>query len=122
MKKHSSKEKSPKRSKAALEPDPVTIGIDLGDKTSRYCALTGSSDKGEEGSVATTRKAMAQKFGAMPACRIAIEVGGHSRWVSQLLASFGYGVIGAKAVEIKANPGGSRKNDQMDAAMLAGLA
>src|SRR5580704_15526228 len=122
MKKHSSSEKSPKRGKAALERDPVTIGIDLGDKTSWYCALTGSSDKGVEGSVATTRKAMAQKFGAMPACRVAIEVGGHSRWVSQLLASFGHEVIVANAREVKAITASSRKNDQMDARMLARLA
>ena len=122
MKKHSSSEKSPKRGKAALERDPVTIGIDLGDKTSWYCALTGSSDKGVEGSVATTRKAMAQKFGAMPTCRVAIEVGGHSRWVSQLLASFGHEVIVANAREVKAITASSRKNDQMDARMLARLA
>jgi transposase len=122
MKKHSSSEKSPRRSKAAPGTDPVTIGIDLGDKTSRYCALIGSSDKGVEGSVATTRKTMTQKFGAMPACRIAIEVGGHSRWVSQLLASFGHEVIVANAREVKAITASSRKDDQMDARMLARLA
>lgn len=122
MKKHNSNEKSPRRGKAALKHDPVTIGIDLGDKTSRYCGLTGSSDKGVEGSLVTTRKAMAQKFGAMPACRIAIEVGGHSRWVSQLLASFGHEVIVANAREVKAITASSRKNDQMDARMLARLA
>jgi transposase len=65
---------------------------------------------------------MTQKFGAMPACRMAIEVGGHSRRVSQLLASFGHEVIVANAREVKAITASSRKTDQMDARMLARLA
>ena len=56
---------------------PITIGMDLGDKISRYCAL-GDEDQVLEGSVATTKKAMLQKFAGMRRCRIAIEVGTQS--------------------------------------------
>jgi len=56
-----------------------TIGMDLGDKTSRYCVLGASGAVVEEGSVATSRKGMTQVFGRMGRCRIAIEVGTHSR-------------------------------------------
>ena len=53
---------------------PITIGMDLGDKTSRYCALDSSGEVVKEGSVATAKKGMMQLFGAMQRCRIAIEV------------------------------------------------
>jgi transposase len=85
MKKNSTVGQSPKR--AADRPEgPITIGLDLGDKTSRYCVLGTHLEPWSEGSVATTRKAMTQKFAGMRRCRIAMEVGTHSPWVSRLLA------------------------------------
>ena len=62
MKKDNTIKQSTKQATTDRE-GPITIGIDLGDKTSRYCEL---GDKGElltEGSVATTKKAFLQKFG-----------------------------------------------------------
>jgi transposase len=47
----------------------------------------------KEGSVATTRRAMAERFGSRARCRIALEVGTHSPWVSRLLSSLGHEVI-----------------------------
>ena len=122
MKKNISRTESPKRGKAARQNDRVTIGIDLGDKTSRYCAFTGDSDIVVEGSVATTRKALAQKFAGISPCRIALEVGTHSPWVSRLLAGLGHEVIVANARELKAITASSRKDDRLDARMLARLA
>ena len=40
----------------------MTIGLDTGDKISRYCLLDENGDVQSEGSVATTRKAMAERF------------------------------------------------------------
>src|SRR6476646_1507821 len=60
MKKNSTVRQSPKRA-AARQAGPITIGMDLGDKTSRYCVLAANGEVLSEGSVATTRKAMAQK-------------------------------------------------------------
>ena len=42
-----------------------------------------------EGSVATTRKALAGQFGGLSRFRIALEVGTHSPWLSRLLSSLG---------------------------------
>jgi hypothetical protein len=53
----------------------MTIGMDLGDKHSCYCVLDGQGELIQEGSVGTTKKAMAKVFGSMGCCRIAIEVG-----------------------------------------------
>ena len=86
MKKHSTTPKSPKQT-SACKGGPITIGLDLGDKTSRYCVLGANGEVMSEGSVATTRKAMAEKFAKMRRCRVAIEVGTHSPWLSRWLSS-----------------------------------
>ena len=75
-----------------------------------------------EGSVATTKKAMTQKFAGMRRCRIALEVGTHSPWVSRLLSSLGHEVIVANARQVKLISASSRKDDRLDAEMLARLA
>jgi transposase len=99
-----------------------TIGMDLGDKTSRLSVLGDSGEVVSESSVATTKKAMAQKFSAMRRCRVAIEVGTHSPWVSRLLTSLGFEVIVANARQVQLISASSRKNDRLDARLLARLA
>jgi transposase len=96
--------------------------MDLGDKTSRYCVLNGEGEVSKEGSVATTKKAMTQVFGARKRCRTAIEVGTHSPWVSRLLKELGHEVIVANARQVKLISQSSRKDDKLDARMLARLA
>lgn len=96
--------------------------MDLGDKTSRYCVLDDQGEIVQEGSVGTTKKALAQKYGAMRRSRIAVEVGTHSPWVSRLLKSFGHEVIVANARQVKLISQSSRKDDRLDAQTLARLA
>jgi len=121
MKKNSTTAQSPKRA-AARQAGPKTIGMDLGDKTSRYCVLGAGGERVSEGSVATTRKAMAQRFSRMSRCRVAIEVGTHSPWLSRLLSSLGFEVIVANARQVRLISDSSRKNDRLDAQLLARLA
>lgn len=101
---------------------PITIGMDLGDKVSCYCLLNSGGDIVKEGKLATTRQAMAQTFGAMKRCRIAIEVGGHSPWVSRCLRQLGHSPIVANARQVKLISQSSRKDDKLDARTLARLA
>jgi transposase len=96
--------------------------MDLGDKISRYCVLGEKGERLSEGSVATTRKAMAQKFAGMRRCRVAMEVGTHSPWLSRWLTGLGFEVIVANARQVKLISASSRKNDRMDALLLARLA
>jgi transposase len=121
MKKNSIVQKSPK-GVSDSRPEPITIGMDLGDKTSRYCVLGAGGEIAAEGTVGTTKKAMAQKFTGMRRCRIAMEVGTHSPWLSRLLTNLGYEVIVANARQVQLISASSRKNDRMDAQMLARLA
>src|SRR5882672_5856433 len=121
MKKNSTQPKSRKRATAGPE-GPITIGMDLGDKTSRYCVLGANGELLSEGSVATTKKAMAGKFAGMRRCRVAMEVGTHSPWLSRGLSRLGFEVIVANARQVQLISASSRKNDRMDAHMLARLA
>jgi transposase len=114
--------KSPRRKPVKRPSDGITIGMDLGDKTSRYCVLDECGEITLERSTATTKKGMLQVFGALPRCRIALEVGTHSPWVSRLLSSLGHEVIVASARQVKLISASSRKDDKLDARMLARLA
>jgi transposase len=84
--------------------------------------LGGDGEVLSEGSVATTKKAMTQKFGGMGRCRIAMEVGTHSPWLSRLLSRLGFEVIVANPRQVRLISASSRKNDRMDAQLLARLA
>lgn len=123
MKKTISKPQNPARRITKIrKADRLTIGMDLGDKTSRYCVLDGAGDVIGEGSCPTTKKGMAQRFAGMAGCRIAIEVGTHSPWVSRELKKYGHEVIVANARQVKLISQSSRKNDKLDAQLLARLA
>jgi transposase len=100
----------------------LTIGVDLGDRSSRYCILDEQGEVILEGSVATTKKGLAQVFGSKPRSRIALEVGTHSPWVSRNLADLGHEVVVANARRVRLITDSSQKNDRLDAKTLARLA
>jgi len=105
-----------------MKQNIITIGMDLGDKVSCYCLLNPAGEIVKEGKLATTRQAMAQTFGPMKRSRIAIEVGGHSPWVSRYLRQLGHEPIVANARQVKLISQSSRKDDKLDARLLARLA
>ena len=102
MKKRSSPGKSQKRTgKTIGAQECVTIGIDLGDKISRYCMLSNEGGILREGQVTTTKAGMVEAFGPLGRARIAIEVGTHSPWVSRLLQGLGHEMIVANPKQVK---------------------
>jgi len=123
MKKRNSSQKSRTRIvKTKRAKEVITIGMDLGDRTSRYCML---SDEGEilrEGEAATTKAGMVETFGSLGRVRIAIEVGTHSPWVSGLLQKLGHEMVVANPKQVKLITESSRKDDRLDAQTLARLA
>jgi transposase len=72
--------------------------------------------------MSTTPKAMREVFGAMPRCRIALETGMHSPWVSRLLSELGHEVIVAHARNVRLIGESRKKDDRLDARTLARLA
>ncbi len=99
-----------------------TIGLDLGDRSSRYCLLDEQGEMILEGRVATTKRGLEQVFGRLPRCRVALEVGTHSPWVSRQLKDLGHEVIVANARRVGLIAESSRKDDRLDAQSLARLA
>ena len=108
------------RKKAAKQR--LTIGLDLGDRSSRYCILDEAGEVVSENSVPTTKGGLDSLFGKMPSSRVALEVGTHSPWVSRQLAGLGHEVIVANPYKVKLITQSVRKNDRVDAQKLARLA
>jgi transposase len=106
----------------ARKQGSITIGMDLGDKTSRYCVLDAEGKVLLEQSTATTKKGMTQVFGSLGTSLVAMEVGTHSRWVSRLVKQLGHEVIVANARKVRMISESSNKDDRLDAKMLARLA
>jgi len=108
--------------KAFRKMQKLTIGLDLGDRSSWYCVLDESGAAVLEQKLATTPKAMQEVFGGMPRSRIALETGTHSPWVSRLLSELGHEVIVAHARNVRLIGESRRKDDRLDAKTLARLA
>jgi transposase len=104
------------------EGQRLTIGLDLGDRSSWYCVLDKAGEVLLERKLATTPKAMKEVFGEMPRSRIALETGMHSPWVSRLLSELGHEVIVAHARDVRLIGESRRKDDRFDARTLARLA
>jgi transposase len=100
----------------------LTVGLDLGDRTSRYCILNEAGEVLSEGELPTTRTGMNSLFEKMPSSRVALEVGMHSPWVSRQMAGQGHEVIVANPYKVKLITQSTRKNDRIDAEKLARLA
>jgi transposase len=100
----------------------TTIGIDLGDRFSRWCALDGDGEIVAEDRVSTTAPAMAKLFSLLGRKRIAVETGTHSPWVSRLLESLGHEVIVANSRKLQLISKNRQKDDRNDARTLARLA
>lgn len=100
---------------------PETIGIDLGDKVSRYCIVTSNGEVVEEGSFRNQISSIEKHFSGEPR-RIALEAGAQSAWISRQLKQLGHEVIVANTRELKWITSCDTKNDPGDARKLALLA
>lgn len=97
----------------------LTIGMDLGDRVSRICGVDAAGSVVRKESIATTWSTLEQYFGQLLACRVVIEVGTHSPWVSWLLEKLGHQVIVANTTLVYGKGRRKKRNDDMDAEFLA---
>jgi transposase len=105
-----------------MSEQELTIGLDLGDRSSWCCVLDEAGAIVREQKLGTTPKAMKEVFGAVPRSRIALETGMHSPWVSRLLSQLGHEVIVAHARNVRLIGESRKKDDRIDAQTLARLA
>lgn len=129
MKKHSSvnqvvaavqasKAKPSVKGKAAPE---LYVGLDLGDRQSRYCVLNRRGELVKRGAVMTDKAGMRSWVQQFKRAWIALEVGTHSPWVSELIQECGQRAVVANAREVASIAKSDRKGDRHDAETLARL-
>jgi transposase len=105
----------------ATEDIAYFIGIDLGDKKSNFCFMGLGEEYLAEDQMPTTLEAFAAYFEAIPRSRVALEVGTHSPWVSNLLEGLGHEVYVANPRKMESIRKNKRKNDKKDARILTRL-
>lgn len=96
-----------------------TIGCDLGDKKTALFVLR--PDGGCSRQTVRTAKADLERWFSRPRAHVVIEVGTHSRWVSELLKAQGHQVTVANARKLKLISESDSKSDRCDCELLARL-
>ena len=71
--------------------------------------------------VRTTAAALSKRFSSIAPCRVVLEVGTHSPWVSRLLSSLGHEIIVANPRRVRLIAENDSKSDEVDAELLARL-
>jgi len=100
----------------------VTVGIDVSDRFSHYCAIDDDGQIGVRGRIGTTAEAFELEFAKVPHTTIAIEAGTHSAWIARLLMRLGHEVIVANPRKLRVIYESQHKNDGVDAEYLARVA
>lgn len=98
-------------------------GMDVGDRWSRVCILEWETGEVvEESRVRTTREGLTRRFSGIERMRVAIEVGTHSAWMSELVGVLGHEVVVANPRQVRLIGKNRQKDDRLDAERLARLA
>jgi transposase len=123
MKKHSSKKQQARNvnSSKAKEVFAFYIGIDLGDKNSDFCVLDPDGEVCEEFRLKMKGADIQAYFAGIPRSRVAVEAGGQSRWVAEVIERCGHEVYVANARKVAYIYGSDDKDDPGDAYKLAEL-
>ena len=98
--------------------DRLTVGLDLGDKWSNFCILGLDGEKLTEGELQTAQHDFAEFFQPLAAARVVMEVGTHSAWARDVVASCGHEVLVANPRQMEGPKRRKRKNDRIDAHKL----
>src|SRR5205823_8670755 len=96
-----------------------TIGLDLGERRHRFCALNGKGEVVEEGTLGNDRVTLGRLSARYRGALVVMEAGGHSPWISRYLEGLGGEVIVSNPRKVRAIYQHERKSDRRDALMLA---
>ena len=97
----------------------LTIGLDLGDKISRTCEVDAGGRVVKRSSVTTNPLMIDGYFGGRDRCRVVLEVGTHSPWISRRIEALGHEVVIANPSAMYGKRRRKKRNDDMDAEFLA---
>jgi len=99
-----------------------TVGMDMGDKNHNVCVLDAAGEVRTRATVANTARALRTFFGKLGPCRVALEAGTHSGWVSRILEELGHEVLVGNPRKLRVIWDSDEKGDDRDAEMLARMA
>jgi transposase len=97
------------------------VGLDLSDKTAHFHVLRGDGHTLSTGKVATKPAELEAFFSRWKGCRLVIEAGSHSPWISRLGTACGLEVVVANPRQVELISKSDRKTDRTDAERLADL-
>lgn len=106
-------------SDVAMLVPKVTVGLDLGDRTSHTYEIDAVGRRQLETTVPTTRKGIRRHFEGRESCRVVLEASTHSPWVAQELTELGHEAIVANPTAMFGARRRRRRNDPLDAEFLA---
>ena len=96
----------------------ITIGFDLGDRKSWICEIDENAQVVKEVSLPTSRSGVESYFAGRERCRVVMEAGTHSPWISRQVAALGHEVVVANPSEVYGNRRRKKRNDRTDAEFL----
>ena len=99
----------------------MTVGLDVGDRRTRYAVLDREGKLIAEDQFKTNRATTAEVADSFAGATIILEVGAHSRWMSQVFEASECKVYVANARQIKLIYASVDKDDRLDALRLAKL-
>jgi transposase len=103
------------------EATTVTMGWDVGDKFTDVCVLGPDAAILEQQQVRTTKHSLEKQLARHRGALVVLEVGVHSRWISDLVRGAGHPVIVANARQVQLIYKRKSKTDRSDAMLLARL-
>lgn len=122
MKKNTSKKQIVSKSKRETKEDfAFYIGIDLGDKNSDVCVLDQGGEVSKEFRLRMKEEAFQEYFASIPRSRVAVEAGGQSRWVAEVIEKCGHEVYVSNTRKVPYIHQSDAKDDPGDAYKLAEL-
>ena len=101
---------------------PITVGLDVGDKRTHWCAIDAGRKVVARGSFRTTRDELATAMTPYAGAKVVLEAGSQSPWMSRALRSLGHEVQVADPRCVQLISKDPRKTDRRDAEMLTKMA
>jgi transposase len=121
MKKNTKATNKSKTAAAEREGFAFFIGIDLGDRNCEVCVFNGAGEVHETLRLGMKEKDFAAYFGKLGRSRVALEAGGQSRWVAEVLERCGHEVYVSNTRKVAYISQSDDKDDPGDAYKLAEL-
>src|SRR5438046_9822917 len=97
----------------------ITVGLDLGDRRHRFCALDERGEVVEQDSICNDRVSLRKLAGRYHGALGVMEAGAHSPWISRFLEALGWRGVVSNPRKVRAVYGHERDDAQREGALLA---